>query len=486
MTEKKRWIVTIALSVLAAAGIGALIYFQHESITEKRAQADQLRASIEGYRDLIQKTPELVKEVIVQRETDTVIKEILSDEEDINNLVRVLYQFAEESGIQVNSLKKQRDVKTRKSRQDFERVGYSLSFEADAFQLMEFLDRVEGHSRFMSVAGFKLQAASRSDYGREGGPRHRLTLDLETYVYVPTGNAKSVKIDHYDRKRDLLISEISRRANELRVPVYKYGGSRGRRDPFIDPRVPVDQDGREVLSIEEQIAIVEELIEVTDEIEKLWDKALKADNLIAEMKARAQLEEKLAFLDEEIRRVESEGHLVFVPAQRRFEKYVVEVAAELRDQIAKSESGQGPSLAALRETADAMERHLDNQEYELAIEAYDTLGPRLELANREEVKQPLVRDLAQLRQLAQTVIDFESIQLDIGGVAVYEDLRPVALINDQAVSEGELIGDELLVRKISTNQIEFAFRGLVLGRVVETGPPDVRPATTNRKKPNPR
>ena len=420
MTDKKRWIITIALSVLAAVGCGVLIYFQHERIKENRQEADILRATIDTNRTLIQKTPELVKEVIVQRETDTVIKEILSDEEDVNNLVRTLHQFAEESGIAVTSLKKQRDIKSRKRRQDFERVGYSLSFDADVFQLMEFLDRVEGHSRFMSVAGFKLQAASRGDYGDEGGPRHRLTLDLETYVYVPTGNAKEAKIDHYDRKRDLLITEISRRAGELRVPVYKYGGSRGRRDPFIDPRVPVDQDGREVLSIEEQIAIVEGLIEVTDEIEELWAKSLEAENLIAEMKARAQLEERLAFLDEEIRRVEAEGHLLFVPAQRRFDKYVVQVAVELRDQIAKSESGQGPSLAALRETADAMERHIVNQEYELAIEAHDTLGPRLALADREEVKQPLVRDLHQLRQLAQTVIEFESIDLAIGGVA---DLR---------------------------------------------------------------
>jgi Tfp pilus assembly protein PilO len=472
MTDKKRWIITIALSVLAAVGIGVLIYKQNQHIEENRQAAGLLRGTIDEYRELIQKTPELVKEVIVQRETDAVIKEILSDDQDVNNLVRTLQQFAEESNIVVTSLKKQRDVKSRRrTRQDFERVGYSLAFDSDVFQLMEFLDRVEGHSRFMSVSGFKLQAAARNDYGNEGGPRHRLQLDLETYVYVPTGNAKAAKIDHYERKRDLLISEISRRANELRVPVYNYGGSRGRRDPFIDPRVPVDQDGREVLTIEEQIAIVEGLIELTDEIEDLWVEAIDAPNLIAEMKARAQIDEKFAYLDEEIRRVEHNGDLTFVPAQRRFEKYVVQVSVDLRAQIADRSSGQGPSLAALRETADAMERHITSQEYELAIEAYDTLGgPGLALANEEELKQPLVRDLKQLRQLAETVIEFESIRLDIGGVAIYEDLRPVALINDQAVSEGELIGDELLVRKISMNQIEFSFRGLVLGRVVETGP----------------
>ncbi len=64
MSEKKRWIITVALSVLAAAGSGVLIYFQHQSIKKRRDEAAVLRGTIEDHRALIQKTPELVKEVI--------------------------------------------------------------------------------------------------------------------------------------------------------------------------------------------------------------------------------------------------------------------------------------------------------------------------------------------------------------------------------------------------------------------------------------
>src|SRR5262245_24655981 len=144
----------------------------------------------------------------------------------------------------------------------------------------------------MSFTGVKLQSANRNEYQKDEPPRHRVTMDLETYVYAPTGNAKEVKIDHYEKKRDLLVSEISKRAAELRVPSYDYRGQRGRRDPWIDPRVPVD--GGPQLPIEEQIALVDGLAEKADEILKVWDDAKGAENLIQTMQLREDLEENLA------------------------------------------------------------------------------------------------------------------------------------------------------------------------------------------------
>jgi Tfp pilus assembly protein PilO len=455
MTEKKRWIVLVALSLVAAAGLGTLIYFQHEAIQQRRVEAETLRQSIEESRNLLKETPELVKKVIIQRETDGVIKEILADDQDINNLVRTLTAFCEESGITISSIKKQKDAK--RSKEDFERVGYTLSFDADAFQFLAFLNKVESHSRFMSVTSFKLTAANRGDYADQETPRHRIQVDLETYVYQPTGVAKEVKIDHYDKKRDLLISEISKRAAELRVPSYSYTGQRGRRDPWFDPRVPVD--GGPQISIEDQIAIVDDLIEKADEIQKVWEEAKLAD-----------LEEKLALLEEEIRRVQAEGQLVFVPAVRRFEKHVVEVLTGVREQMTSTDGGSGPSIALLRETAEAMERHITTQEYELALQAFATIEPRLPVAEADPLKEPLAKGIRELKHLADIVLEFESIELDIQGIAIYEDRSPVALINGQAVGEGEIIGDDLIVHNIRPDQIEFAFRGLVLARIVEERP----------------
>lgn len=466
--EKKRQIIFGGASLLVAAGLGTLLYYQHEGIVERRAEVATLRAQIEEDKKLLQKTPELVKNVIIQREIDVVVKEILSDEKDVTDLARTLNLFSQESGFNLSSVKDGTRT-TKKSKEDFERVSYTLAFDADAFQLLTFLNKIESHKRFMSVTAFKLQAASRNEYTQDKLPRHRVTLDLETYVYAPTGNAKEVKIDGYDKKKELLISEISKRGSELRVPVYDYRGQRARRDPWIDPRVPVD--GGPQMPIEEQIALVDSLSEKADEIQKVWGEAKSAEILIQTMKLRADLEEKLGLIEEEIRRVDAGGLLVFVPALRRFDKNVVGVVRSVREQMnSGGDAGSGPSTALLRETSEAMERHIDIQEYELALAAFATIESRLGLADQDPLKEPLVKSIRELKHLADTVLAFEKIELQIGGVALYEERPPVALINGQAYSEGEILGEELIVHNIRPDQIEFAYRGLILARTLQARP----------------
>lgn len=461
--EKKKKVLFAGGSLLLAAGLGTLIYFQREGIELRRKEVATLRKGIEEDKKILQETPALVKNVIIQRETDGVIKEILSDEKGVNELSRTLSRFAQESGFTFTNVKEDSRV-NKKSKEDFERVSYTLSFDADAFQLLAFLNRVESHARFISVTALKLGAAGRNTYTADSVPRHRITLDLETYVYAPTSNLKEVKIDQYEKKRDLLVSEISKRGAELRVPVYEYRGQRARRDPWIDPRVPVD--GGPQVPIEEQIALVDSLAEKAAEIAKLWEEARAADNLIKTMKLRNDLEERLALLEEEIRRVDAGGILVFVPAMRRYDKGVVEVVSAVRDQMQSGEGGPGggASTALLRETHEAMDRHIQAQEYELALQAFGTIESRLGLADQDPLKEPMVKNLRALKHLADTVIAFESITLDIQGVALYEGRDPVALINGEPVTEGEMVGEELLVQTIRTDQIEFAFRGLILAR----------------------
>ena len=478
--EKKKKVLFIGGSLLLAAGLGTLIYFQHEGIERRRVEVAQLKKSIEEDKKILQETPDLVKRVIIQRETDGVIKEILSDEKGVNELSRTLSRFAQESGFTFTNVKEDSRA-NKKSKEDFERVSYTVSFEADAFQLLAFLNRVESHARFISVTALKLSAAGRNTYVADSVPRHRITLDLETYVYAPTSNLKDVKIDQYEKKRDLLVSEISKRAAEVRVPVYEYRGQRARRDPWIDPRVPVD--GGPTMPIEEQIALVDGLAEKATEIAKLWEEARAADNLIKTMKLRNDLEERLALLEEEIRRVDAGGLLVFVPAMRRYDKGVVEVVATVRDQMQSGDGGGGgASTALLRETFEAMDRHIQAQEYELALQAHNTVESRLGIADQDPVKEPLVKNIRALKHLADTVLAFEAIPLDVQGVALYEGRDPVALINGEPFTEGEMLGDELLIHAIRTDQIEFAFRGLILARPLSSEQETLKQQAKKAKK----
>ncbi|MCZ6596136.1 MAG: hypothetical protein O7B99_00695 [Planctomycetota bacterium] len=469
MSQRGQWILIIAGSFVIAVGLIGLILFQQQSIQDNRETGELLRRDIDAGRQLVMKSPDLEREVIIQRETDNVIKEILSDQEDVNNLVRMFNDFEEESGIHISSLRPQASGIRRPGDkgEDFDRVGYSLQFEANAFQLLDFLNLLETHSRFISVTKFKISAAKRNMIEKGAEPVHKVFLDLETYVYKPK-EADEIQIDNYDRKRDLLLSDISLRSSELRIPSYKYNGPRGRRDPWVDPRVPV-HDGEIFLSIEEQIAIVDGLAELADRVEELWSEVENAENLIAEMKARAGLEEALTKLEEEIRRVSSSDQLVFSPSMRRFENDVVLVAEEVRGKLLGGPTVPQVSTVELREATESIMRHFDAEEYDLALQTYRALEPRLILAERDEHKRPLVEKLHRFSVLAQTVIDFERIEMDIRGVALVDGLRPVALINGDSFTAGEYMDLEgkLFISDIRSHEIEFVFNGVTLIRRIQ-------------------
>lgn len=465
--EKKHWIVLAAVSVTLAAGIGFMIYRQHQEIAESRVEANLLSLSIEKDRKLVKGTPDLVKNVIVQRETDTVIKEILSDTKDISNFVRTLDQFAGESGFTLESAKRQRD--SRGGAEEFGRVGYTLVFNADVFQFLDFMHRLESFARFISITNFRMRAAGRMSLTDEEVPRHSVTMNLETYVYKPRAVAKEADIDGYGHKRDLLIGQISEKTSKLRVPEYTYLGRRGRRDPWIDPRVPASREGESV-PIPVQLDIVERLAAQALDVRAAWEAAREADNVIEAMRSRTVLEEKLALIEEEIRRIQAEGQLTYFNAERRFNKEVVEVVAGVREDMNGQGGGLGPAIALLRETIEVMERHIDAREYELALQAFSTVEGKLAIAEHDPNKSELAAKLRSLRDVADAVIAFEAIALNIGGVAIQEDLRPVALINGRSVTEGELVGTELIVHHIRTDQIEFAFRGMILARFLDSDP----------------
>lgn len=469
MSEKRKWIILIVGGVALAGALGTLTYFEQEKIDQAREDAELLRSEIAAGRSLVSSTYELEREVIIQRETDAVIKEVLPNAAEYNDFLKTLQAFGEKAGFPITQIKPKRSsTRARgKSKQAFQEEGYSLTFNADGFQLLEFLDHVETHSRFMSVPGFKLTATKRKLSPGAELPLHQISMEVVTYVYQPKSGAEPLQIDGYDRKRDDLLSEIATRRSDLSIEGYDYRGARGRRDPWIDPRVPVEGTD-EIMSVEDQIALVNDLVERTQSVLGHWEEYQNADNLIAEMKAHNALLEELGPLDEDIRRVETEGKLLFVNANRRFKDDVVAVIDDLHERLENVRGGRGPSAAALRESKEAMENHLNAGEYELALAAFEAIEPRLPLAEADELRRGLVQELRSLEHLAHTVLDFESIRLVISGVIVSETEGSIATINGQSVLPGELLDGGLLVTSIGVDEIEFLYQGIPLIRRIQS------------------
>jgi Tfp pilus assembly protein PilO len=465
MNPKRVFAWLVGGGVLAAAGAGALVYLEYESIDESRAAVAELKLSIDGSRKILTGTGALEREVIVLRETEEVIKGILPDEQDLNNLVRDLSHFETEANVQITALKGKPPDNSRKEKNDFDKVGYQLSLEADAFQLMSFMDKVEGHSRFMRIPDFKLSAAPRRQVEDSGVPRHKVQLDVETYVYKPQGGPAPVRIDGYTRKRELLLGEINRRRQALQVATYIYRGQRGRRDPWVDPRVPANVEKETGLSVDEQIRIVDDLVIRTQYALELWKRIGDPQiPLIEEMTTRAELDEHIAKLEEDLRRTQQEGLIRYVPSERRMHNEVVTLINSLREAIQGEEGNHGPSKESLNQLIESMRGLVSSGDYEGAQNAFGTISSRLPIADKDPLRQPLVVELKRLNLQAHDLADFGKIKMDIKGVAIADDIPPVALINDKTLSEGDSLNNELIIRAIRPGSIEFLFRGMILER----------------------
>lgn len=460
--EKKAWVVLLGGGGLMALLLGWMIYSQMGSIAEGRAEVETLRTKVAGSRKLIEGTSALEREVIVQREMSEVIRNILPDNAEMNNWVRTIQGFSEESNVRITGLKKKANMTNSKEQAAFDEVTYAFTLESDTFQLLEFLNLVETHKRFMRVPLFKVTAAKRESVEESGFASHKVNVDVQTFVYEPQSESATVKIEGYERKRDLMVGEINRRRQDLALASFTYRGARGRRDPFVDPRVPVE--GGSVLSVPEQMEIVQGLVEQMDSIQTLWESVKESQNVIEEMMARADLEESLAMLEEEVRRVEAEGAITYLPSHRRLQIEVIDALATLRGALNKTEGTLGPSVEKLREVLEAMNRHFELEEYDLALDAFRLVSEQLDYIDSDPLRKPFVERLRRKAMVARIVRDFEDIEIAVGGVAIMEGVPSVALVNGKSLAVGDMVGNNLLINEIRTDEIEFIYRGVVLAR----------------------
>ena len=173
------------------------------------------------------------------------------------------------------------------------------------------------------------------------------------------------------------------------------------------------------------------------------------------------------WLEEDVREVEDTNQLVFVSAERRFRKEVVDRLADLKAKLTNSEGVVGPTVAVLKEAITTVEGYLNQHSYEQALKAFQAIEPRLHLAENDASRKPLVGQLRWLATMADTVLEFDAIDMRISGVGLIEGLKPIAVINGESLTEGELVAEDLFIRSIREDEIEFVYRGVILARRIQ-------------------
>ena len=272
-----------------------------------------------------------------------------------------------------------------------------------------------------------------------------------------------MKVDGYNRKRELLLGEVIRRQQALRVDSYMYQGPRNRRDPWVDPRVPLNSENPG-LPIEEQQAIVLALIESTDRANEVYVQYENAGNVIEELNFRSELETVLSEIEQEVRRVVELGAITYKPSERRLHLEVIEPVAELRTKLIDVVDTTGPTAVTLKELLKTMTVHINAGEHKLALNAFETVRGRLDQALEDPARRDLVQKIQAAAQDAQILADFDEREVSIEGVAIQDGSPPIALINGKALGVGDLVDNELVIGAIRPGEIEFIFRGVVLIR----------------------
>ena len=468
MSEKKFWATFGGVTTAIALGAGYLIYSEFGQIEAARAHVAQLRTDIKTARETVRKTPEVEREVIVLREISDRIREVLPDTKDLLNVIRDFQDYSKEAGVKPSAFRPSNDPGNGRRQQGaFEKVGYQLTMTGDSFQFLEFLDKIETHSRFMAVSSFKVNAASRKALEEDGVANHRIQMEVETYKYVqPSAETTGVEINGYERKRDLLAGEIARRRDALTtLETYRYRGPRGRRDPLIDPRVPAQVDDPNAWTVQRQMEEVDQLVARMAEARRYWEASNSAASVLERMVQRSELEKVITLLDEDIRRIERENRISYKPAEKRLSLGVTEPLAELRLTLAKRKADTGPSVVQMLTVGDLIFDHISAGDYGMALDAFKALEDELELVKGPEERARLADWLRLLADDARTLRDFAAIEMVIGGYALHEGYAPVVIVNGKTRSVGDPVGDELIVHDVRPNEIDFVFRGAILTRV---------------------
>ena len=108
-----------------------------------------------------------------------------------------------------------------------------------------------------------------------------------------------------------------------------------------------------------------------------------------------------------------------------------------------------------------MKTDLETGEMQAARDRFDAVQDRLRVPPEDD-RAAMVDRLRDLYVRAGIAIEFSSQRLDISGVVVNEQGRSGLILNGSVYQEGDYISDELLVKDVGSEQIEFVYKGFTL------------------------
>ncbi len=484
LSEKKRLLLTIAVSAALTGGLVALILSDRGEIEGLQGEIGELDERIAAADVEIRKTREREDRVVVFRAVEARELAVLPSEQQIANFYRNLSKFFVAAGLKFRELPESQAVESDLAKGIFV-TRSQVDCQGESAALLRFLNMIENDPRLVSIKGLKVEAAKEDARAEaDGPPLHDVTVHMESYFYAPAATGfKPVTIPGEEQRlQEATVKQAIADFIPERPDTYVLRPAASRRDPLVDPRdrrKKVDEQAEAAeyarqegvaLELETSLRDVNEMHELLKALISTGE-LFKADRLQGDIDARInELRGRLAQIAQ-MKTVTNPTLSVRVQAvQERVDEFN---GRRVPRETTVTRSVAEKTLAELRAL---FERH--------AYADVGSLGSAwsefLKGKQVESDARPLLEEIAALRTKARTLGEADAFVITISGTIVNEQepARSMATVNGVRLRPGDPLDEkgEVVVHGIERDGVTFLYKGEVFLRQRQMGgAPAVKP-----------
>ncbi len=466
LTEKQLMLAIAAGGlVLAGAAFGG-VYWARGCIEEENLRISDLDRKIQDAKKKKANVKKDEEDVIILRENVTEYAKILPPQSELTDFARTINNFVMSSGVGIKSLT---PVNTRGSRKAFSNFSYKMSLTGTLWQFMRFMNSFESYKRFVRVRDFSLTAGKGA--GFDQNVEHGYSMTVQTYVYNKSAGGKPVQIPKYNVKRDRLREEIVKARANIKIDTYHFKGDRMRRDVFVDPR-PLQREGGDdrgstgsAPSLKEQLKIVNDLSVQVADLDKKYE---EAQNPSIPVIVRYELLDKVRkgslAIAGTIETVQDQGQIRFPAYRLKFQKDVIDPFGKLQRKFEDggAKDNIGIPLEELSELQKQMEDDLERGHLADAKSRFASLSNKLDFP-KDDPRRPIAEHLIEMSRKATVALEFQTLRLKVTGIIIVDGGLSTAIINGKTYQEGDAVGDNLFLKALGEETIEFLYKGVIIG-----------------------
>lgn len=472
LSENQKLGVVAGVAVLLTGLGGAGVWWAKGLVEEKTLAIEQMNTEIKAAQAKIEKIPGAEEDVIILRENLYEYIKILPEASELNEFARVSNQFISQAGVEMTRFLPGKTSSAGRN-SPFQSHTYKIELNANLWQFLHCMSLFENYERFVQIKDFTLNsgATKRGAIGANG-ISHSVTMTVETYVYKASAKAKDVPIPNYDNKVEKLREEIFETRQTIAWDSYKFEGDRGRRDIFIDPRET--SGGREAgplgPSPREQREMIDEISAEIRECQEIFARLRDPNITIFDRYTwERRLRDKLVQVEHRTEDINSRALISHVPLKLVWNREVIEPLADLQsgvnNTVENTQRDRWLAKAQMTELLARMKEDLAIGDIQGAIDRYDMVESELRVPEGDE-RYPIYGRIEGLYIRAKLADEFSALALEISGILVNEGGRSGIIVNGTVYEEGEYVDNNLLIKSVHREQVEFVYKGFTVVRTL--------------------